>query len=288
MAPDPGLVAVHQLAVGLRVVRRGRDHLQVGAYAGRRLVLPRTPVVERVLGLLTERGPLNATTDPEAAQVLHRLVEAGCAVPVAAVHDRHGRRLRTRVGLLGSAAGSVDGVDVVALLTRAGLHRVDLLEQPADSDVVLVVAHGEPDRALLDPLVRREVPHLLLRLVDGRAVLGPFVLPGSTPCLRCLDAAQSVPDPHHVAVTARYVGATSRPRPDGALDVCEPALSSLALAWAVRDVVAHVEGREPSTWGRTLELGPEPADLARAAWQRHPDCGCSWPSHAVSSGKMES
>ena len=99
--------------------------------------------------------------------------------------------------------------------------------------------------------------------------------PGVTACLRCIDAHQSVRDPDHVAVTARYVRATARVRPDGVPDI-DPALAALALAWAARDVVAHLDGREPSTWSRTLVLSAEPARRDEHEWRRHPQCGCCW------------
>jgi hypothetical protein len=107
-------------------------------------------------------------------------------------------------------------------------------------------------------------------------VVGPFVVPGVTACVRCIDAHRSVLDPHHVAVTTRYVHATSQPRADGLADLAEPALAALALAWAIRDVATHLAGGEPATWSRTLSLGAEPAARREETWMRHPGCGCSW------------
>ena len=92
-------------------------------------------------------------------------------------------------------------------------------------------------------------------MVDGGAVLGPFVVPGVTACLRCVDAHQSLLDPDHVAVTSRYLRATAVPRDDGVPDVADVALLALALTWAARDVVAHLAGREPATFSRTIRFG---------------------------------
>jgi hypothetical protein len=102
-------------------------------------------------------------------------------------------------------------------------------------------------------------------------------VPGATACLRCIDAHRGIEDPHHVAVTTRYVRATSLPRADGVPDVPDPTLATLALSWAVRDVAAHATGVEPSTWSRTLSLGARPTELRQETWLRHPECGCSWP-----------
>lgn len=265
-----------QLAAGLRVVTRGHTHLQIGLYAGHRALLPRTPVVEDVLESLLDRRPV--AQDPEAVAVLELLTDRG----LLAGRGPAGRSTAARVAVLGTLRGVEPRPEV--LLGRCGL---GVTRWPTRAAVVLVLATGEPDRDLLDPLVRAGTPHLVVRLVDGGAVLGPFVSPGATACLRCIDAHRSLEDPDHVPVTARYVQASRRARRDGVPDVDDPALALAALAWAVRDVSAHLSGREPSTWSRTLLLGPEPARRQEQSWLRHPDCGCCWPGDAPSSGTME-
>ena len=53
-------------------------------------------------------------------------------------------------------------------------------------------------------------------------------------------------------------------------------LTTLALVWAARDVVAHLDGARPSTWSATTVLEPTPGTLETRLWHRHPDCGCRW------------
>ena len=251
-----------QLAPGLRVVSRGHTHLQIGLYAGHRVLLPRTPVVEDVLDCLLDRRPV--ADHPAASAVLDQPAAGGLLVAV--------------LGELHGVAPSPE-----QLLSRCGL---GVTRWPTRAAVVLVLSTGEPDREVLDPLVRGGIPHLVVRLVDGGAVLGPFVSPGQTACLRCIDAHRTVADPDHVPVTTRYVRASRRTRRDGVPDVADPALALTALAWAVRDVAAHLAAKVPSTWSRTLVLGPEPARREEQEWPRHPDCGCCWSGHAPSSGTM--
>jgi hypothetical protein len=88
-------------------------------------------------------------------------------------------------------------------------------------------------------------------------------------------------------VTTRYLRATSNPRDDGVPDVADHSLLALALSWAARDVVAHLGGREPATFSRTIRFGREPAHRDEQTWLRHPDCGCSWPALNPSSGTIE-
>lgn len=267
--------SVARLAPGLRVVGRGLHHLQVGLYDDRRVLLARSGQVEHTLDMLLQRGPLD--DDPDTGALLDQLDRHGCLA-----WERPAPATRARVAVLGgwTPAGQPD---VAVLLAAAG---VDLVLAP-DADVVAVLSLGEVDREQLDPLVRSRTTHVVVRLVDGGAVLGPFVVPGTTACLRCIDAHACVGDPDHTAVTSRYVRSTQRARADGTPDL-DPVLASVALAWVLRDVVAHLAGREPSTWSRTLHLGAAPTSRSEHEWPRHPRCGCSWPTGMELVGTEES
>jgi bacteriocin biosynthesis cyclodehydratase domain-containing protein len=250
------------------VVRRGLDRIQVGLYDDRRVVLPRTDVVLRTLSLLLERGPIDDS--PGTAWVLEQLDRHGCLV-----RERGSGLTGRKVAMLGRIAGpGLPAVD--ELLQAAGVVPASALHE---ADAVVALGVGELRRERLDALLRRGTSHVVVRLVDGGAVVGPFVVPGKTACLRCIDAHQSLVDPDHVAVTTRYAEATARPRPDGMPDV-DPALASIALAWAVRDVVAHLDGAAPSTWSRTLLLCPDPTQRREERWLRHPTCACSFADDA--------
>ncbi len=265
---------VPRLAAGVRVVRRGQHHLQVGLYDDRRALLPRTAPVQVVLDCLLQQRPPPEGTD--TVMVLGVLASHGLlARDPAPVRPR-------RVAVLGCPDPLPAGLDLLpGLLARAGLRATTV---PGDADLALVTCVGELDRDRLDPLVRSRTTHLVVRLVDGGAVVGPFVVPGVTACLRCVDAHHADLDPDHVTVTARYVRATERPRADGVEDVPDPTLGALALSWAVRDLVALCAGREPSTWSRTLAWGPDVHERREDRWLRHPRCGCSWLAAEIGRG----
>ena len=217
----------------------------------------------RTLAMLLERQPIEE--NPATAWVIEQLDRHGCLV-----RGTRASRTGRKVAVLGRIAGP--GLpDIEELLGAAGVVTVS---EPGGADAVLAIGLGELPRERLDPLLRSGTSHVVVRLVDGGAVIGPFVVPGKTACVRCIDAHQSVLDPHHVAVTTRYVGATARARPDGVSDLVDPTLAAIALAWAVRDVVVHLDGGQPSTWSRTLLLGPDPTQRREDAWLRHPMCAC--------------
>lgn len=173
---------------------------------------------------------------------------------------------RARAAVVVRAAPTAEPV-LDPLLERAGLRRTGGEDGAAAH---LVVSAGPLDRELLDPLVRSSIPHLVVSGSAGSRRVGPFVHPGHTACLRCVDAHEALHDvrrPFLLAQAAR--AAVERPPP------LDPVLDTLALAWAVRDLARYVEGDSPSTWSTTFDIGPTAAPAA-LHWGRHPDCGCAW------------
>lgn len=266
------------------MLRRSRGEIQVGLRPEVRL--PDTEPVRRTLGHLV-RGEA-VPDDPEArdvltalapvlvdsAALLHPDVGAGDVAAAAALDPAgYPSRLAARRRALVSVRGALPGVDPAALLAASGLPTTDARE--ASPTVALVLCPGEIDRAELDALVRAGRPHLLMRMVEGAAVLGPFVEPGRTACLRCIDAHRSDDDPCAATLAARHAAARADRR-DGVAEPVDTALATLALAWAVRDLVTHAEGGRPSTWSGTVSLAPALATVTQTEWLRHPGCGCAW------------
>lgn len=141
--------------------------------------------------------------------------------------------------------------------------------------VAVLVAVGEPARELTDGWIRAGTPHLLLRLVEGNAVVGPFVRPGETACLRCLDAHHTDVDPAWPLLVAQYAAAVARDREDAVPEPVDSVLATLAAAWAAREVLTAVEGRSPATSSTTVRLDSRLTCVETQSWPRHPQCGCA-------------
>lgn len=269
-----------RLRPGTAVVRRDADTLQVGLHPPHAIQLPDVPEVRELLTALAGRSVPGDPT-PGTGRALDRLVAAGLAVPgsrdpslalevaQAEFGADAGRRLAERAGhrigvrvegaVEGGSAAVVDDV-----LAAAGLG-VD----GASPAVWLVVAAGPVVRESIDPLVRAGAPHLLVSGdAPGRRV-GPFVEPGRTACLRCVDAHEAETDPRRPFLVEQAALASTGDEP------VDPVLDRIALAWAARDLCRYLEGDEPSTWSATVEIGPTgPPRSVR--WLRHPHCGCAW------------
>jgi hypothetical protein len=279
MDPLPRLV----LAPGLRAVPRGREHVQIGL-RGRTRVLRRTAAVDAALEVVSTGG--RPPDDPEVRATLQELAAAGVLVDLTALDgtgrspdaaalatqapagcgERWAVRGRTRVAVSGTL-----GIDPLPLLTAAGVRRGS-----GPPDVALVLAVGEPDRESLSPLLRDDVPHVVVRLVDGVGLLGPFVVPGRTACLHCLDLHADDDAPGTALLIDRYARAGARPRPDGVPEPVDTVLATLLTAWAVRELLTYVDGGTPATWSSTLRLAPDLTMVESWRWRRHPQCGCAW------------
>jgi len=140
----------------------------------------------------------------------------------------------------------------------------------------LLVGAGEPDRELADRWLRQGVPFVVVRLVEGRAVVGPFVDPGRTACLRCIDAHHTDSDPDWPLLVRQVAEACRRDRADGVPEPVDPALGEVAVAWACRDLLTHLDGGRPTTWSATLALDADLGGIEHRPWRRHPECACSW------------
>lgn len=238
-----------RLAAGVAVLQRDATTLQVGLDPRHAVLLPHAPEVVSTLAALAHPDPRT----PVSHEVLERLDDAGLLrLP-----------LTPRVRIL---PGPRVPVGLASALEGAGV----LLDDEAPT--VLAASVGEPDRGLLDPLVREGVPHLVARVLDGSAVIGPYVVAGRSACLRCLDLHDADRDPLRPRLLAQHRRATH----------AEPSrlLIGLLAHWVAADLLALAHDRAPATLDATVRLPLLLAGAEATRWAVHPDCGCGWDHRA--------
>jgi hypothetical protein len=248
------------LLPGVPVVRRDEQHLQVGIDPPRRAVVDDDPDVRHLLAALRV-GAAPAPVSEAGHRALTRLADAGLLDDLDRRDERSAARGRVTVGVDAPADLTQPVVD---RLRAVGLTGTTGAAQPG---VVLVLRDGPVPRRHLDRWVREGTPHLLLETEPGATTVGPFVEPGRTACVRCVDAHLELADPRRALLLEQVDVAVPR----------DPALHAVALAWAASDLVAWAEGRSPSTWSATVRIDAD-LDVRRLAWGRHPGCGCAWDS----------
>jgi hypothetical protein len=152
------------------------------------------------------------------------------------------------------------------------------------ADVVLLAPApeqgcSEADRDLCDGLIRSGTPHCVVSFGEATGVIGPFVVPGQSACLRCLDLARRDEDPAWPVLLSQLTGMVAGGRGGGA--AADSTLAALAGTWAALEILGYLQGLPISTVGATLEVslvGPTPT---RRTWGVHPACGCQWDQRAT-------
>lgn len=265
------------IALDPRIPRvwRTPDTLQFGVEVPR-LVLRRVSVPEeRMIAALGDGVSLpglrmiakRSRADPATVDALLRklspVLERAPAVEAIGglvVLDGEGRTAGRVVGLLRAA-----GVDV-----RSGLSWSDPLIAAASLAVVVGSYAIEPSRH--GRWLRRDVPHLPVVFGDGGVSVGPLVVPGGGPCVRCVDLHRRDADPAWPAMAAQL---HERPRP-GETELVRDAVAAVTAAL----VIARLAG------GETIApSGPQAAALSTrfehtsGSWvtqehMPHPECGC--------------
>lgn len=144
-------------------------------------------------------------------------------------------------------------------------------------DVIVVAGSGLPVLPeLAEELVRDGVPHLFAVVRETTALLGPFVVPGRTACLRCQALHRADRDPLWPTIAAQVSG---RSREAGE-PACDTALATLLAAQAALHVLTFLDSAgavlPPSADGTVETVLPD-AVTRRRTWVPHPACGCQWP-----------
>lgn len=265
------------------------DRLGRGACPVRELLALGGPPAAGLLTALLADGLL---TDPDAAARAARtrassvvLVRGDGPLAVAVSLGL----ARARIGRVHAQATGTAGPDDVAAglpRTAAGRRRGPALA------AALAAEHPDPDAppagpmppdllllvgpAVLAPAPGEIIEHLPVTLRDGRGVVGPLVLPGRSPCLRCVHLTRTDRDPGWPLVAARLAGRDA---------TADPHVVAGTAALAVAQALAALEGPArgdpaPASLGTALEIDPRTATITGRPWPAHPACRCGAPGTA--------
>ena len=164
---------------------------------------------------------------------------------------------------------------LVTLLADAGVtvlvaHSVTAAEL-AECELAVVVAHFVVEPELLGTWLRRDVPHLPVVLGDSSAAIGPFVEPGRSACLYCLQLHARDADAAWPAIASQLWG--RRSPADTEL------LASEGAAIAARDVLARLAGGV-GVRSTQLAIDAQSGAQSQRSFEVHPQCGCVEPGFA--------
>ncbi len=181
-------------------------------------------------------------------------------------HDDPAELARRRL----TCAVEVHGDGLVATELRRALASSDL-GGSGGADVVVVASDTEPDRDRGDRPMHQSLPHLWVWVRELVGVVGPFVVPGQTSCLRCVDESRADLDAAWPTLVASSV---ARPLP---VPACDPLLAALVAALATHDLGIWASGLRPQSWSRLIEVPQGFGLISSETFAPHPRCGCGWP-----------
>lgn len=247
----------------LSVLTRPDDSLQVGLDTDGALLIPSPPpgaeaavrALRRPRTLLEVSRLVPAVPHTWLRELVTLLVDAGLLHPVEP-------SMAHTVTVVGAGALR-DGL--AHLLDADGWSVRDDDGRAGGGLVVLCTPTAEPDRVLTRDLTSSGIPHLVVRAEPERAVVGPFVTPGSSPCVGCSDLVRRDLDPGFPHLLAQLCRSEHVPAPRQA---------AWAAAMASAQLGAWRAGHRPEAVGATLELDAHSGSLGVRRWPRHPDCGC--------------
>lgn len=282
---------------GLNILRRDLRTIQLGLEWPGLATLSDTPAIRAVLGAIDEfrdaqgvilAAAANGVSRQDCEAALAALVECGAVIDQAQAsggtvdeatwsawwllagpgHDaRTISNSRAAVKVLVEGQGAV-ATEVSRLLPVAHLNQA---HDVGDAALVVVASDGEPVREGSDALIRGGVPHLWAYLRDLVGVVGPFVIPGDSACLRCVDAARAELDPAWLVLVSEQTAQPLRVAPRDQI------LVAVVAALAVHEAAVWASELRPQTQDGVLEVPHGCGEVQREAFVTHPHCGCGWP-----------
>lgn len=129
--------------------------------------------------------------------------------------------------------------------------------------LTVLVNSVQPPALLARAHHRRQLPYLIVTIVDGEVELGPLVRPGISACVRCVELRrwEAMPQWRHAPV----------PAGDG--DLIEATLRAATVSALSSIIAQYADGERASLQGTTVRISPS-LESVRSQWQPHPDCGC--------------
>ncbi|MDH6180433.1 bacteriocin biosynthesis cyclodehydratase domain-containing protein [Microbacteriaceae bacterium SG_E_30_P1] len=249
--------------------------LQIGIDPPRVVLEHVTTLEERVISALrigATRGGLVVVADGQTAVVESLLERLTPVLRAPSPQDRVWAVAVTGRGRfveLCSAVLADAGVRVL-VAERA----LDLREEHVD--LAVATGHGVLAPDAHSAWLRRDIPHLPVVFTDSAVHLGPFVEPGSGPCLVCVELHRRDADHAWPAIATQLLQQYAVRQP--------PVVVAEAAAECARLVLARVAGARSR--GESLRISYT-GERECTRWPAHPECGCRGlsPGDATPTGR---
>lgn len=247
---------VLRLDPGIPLVWRSPDDIQLGIDVAVAVIEGVSSGQERLLAALAggvsrsgyDMMARDAGVTREDAEALLEAIAPALLIPV--------ENQPRRVSVLGSNA--------VATEIRTLLGSESLEDDPESAALVVLSSDWVLAPADHGTWLSRDLPHVPVIAGDRGVTVGPFVEPGTGPCLYCVHLARIDADRAWPAIASQL---SSRPAPDVTrLQVVEVA------AFAVRRIR---EWQPPTPVTYSWRVDAATGQVTPTEWRRHPGCLCA-------------
>lgn len=236
-----------RLVEGAQITRLGGGTLQIYLDPARRVRVVDSPQNRELLRRL--RAPGEGEIDP-INRTLQLLREQGLVSTITSITIAEQRLVDARV--------FTRGLELSPTTWRSlGLRRVSRLQ---NANFAILIGKTQTSS---QTVTNAQIPHVLGDYPGGTPRLGPFIVPGTTPCLACIEPQALDDDP-----LAATTPSADPPRDDSA--------QGLLQSFLLQDLLTWLRGELPWTWARTILLGTNPQTSRLRDWLRHPECTCTW------------
>ncbi|MBY6365962.1 MarR family transcriptional regulator [Rhodococcoides corynebacterioides] len=265
LTPPPGVTADTMIGV-LRLLDGYHSVPDVAWRAERRGV--DSAAVSAVVRLLSEAGLVERTPTAHSPARTVLIVGRG---PLA---DAVGAGLRRGATVDRRSAAVVDHHPTCPRTLPRDLAAVVLTDSVVTApDVVRLLMHDE-------------IPHLPVRCRDGVGVVGPFVVPGHTACLHCVDLTRCDLDRDWPYLAAQLDGHAASATPPTVAATAAFAVARVHdflgrhTRWSDKTALHRrsppaMGHRRDVMMGHSQEIDAEAGTVHRRPWHRHPVCPCS-------------
>jgi hypothetical protein len=133
-----------------------------------------------------------------------------------------------------------------------------------------MIAVGKPPADRVQEWMSDGVPHLFIDGAEGaRISLGPIVIPGHTPCLRCVSMALEDQNPMWREISMRRLIAPVSEVP--------VAVAHQVAGVAALEILHFLDEGQSQLIGTTTQMSyHRPINIQQQTFPRHPACGCNW------------
>jgi len=133
-----------------------------------------------------------------------------------------------------------------------------------------MVAVGNAPADQVQEWISRGVPHLLVDSPDTASIsIGPIVIPGQTPCARCISMTMEDQNP-----TWREISLQKQIQPAKEVPV---AIAHHIAGLAALELLGFIDEGQSELIGRSARIDyHRPIITVQQSFTRHPACGCNW------------